>query len=507
MSKNFIYDDVPYPSYCFPQTHPNQLAVKAQLLGLNPPAGKCRVLEIGCGHGSNLNWIAHTLPESSFVGIDLSARQIEMAQEAVKEIGLQNIRFYADDIMNVSAESFGKFDYIIAHGVFSWVPDFVREKVLQIYQELLEPNGVGYISYNVYPGSHFQDITRNMMRFHVDEIADPLEKVDEWRKFIELVRDSVEEKSVYHQILEQELAQIRHKKPMGIFHDDIAEFNQPFYFSDFIARANKYKLQFLSEVESISPATEHLSKEFQTLLQNLGDDLIRIEQYLDFQKMRRFRQTLLVHEDALINREVKAAKIKEFFIGAPVKCLSGAGSLQSEATAEFVRAEGRSFELNHPLTKTFLYYLGTIWPRSVSFDELIENASKQLNGDQAALSAESIDFATNLLFELFKHNFVELYVYQPGFIGQISDKPKVSEYARFQAQTRTVVTGLNGSALRVEDDFVRTVIFLLDGTKRKIQILTELGKNPKTREIRNLPTHLDNLLVLLQKSSLLVDET
>jgi methyltransferase-like protein/trans-aconitate methyltransferase len=506
MLPNFIYDDVPYPSYSFPQTHPNQLAISAKLLGLTPPAlENCRVLELGCANGSNLNWIAHTLPDGRFTGIDLSGKQIEMAKAAVGEIGLRNVEFYAEDVMDMPTDSLGKFDYIIAHGLFSWVPEVVRERVLQIYHELLAPDGVGYISYNVYPGSHLQDITRNLMRFHADQISDPFEKVNKWRRFIKVLGDSMEPENVYRKIIEHELAQLDNKKPMTIFHDDIAEFNQPFYFSDFIVRAGKYGLQFLSEIDNFSPQTDHLPEEFQEILQNLGGDVIKIEQYLDFQKMRRFRQTLLVHSGAVIDREVKPAKIKEFLIGSPVRYASQAPDLRSKANERFAEAGNRSFEISHPLTKAILYYLSTVWPQSVNFSELIEHCSELLNDDKDALSQENIETATGLLLELFKHNFVKLYLYQPKFITQITDKPKISEFARFQARTRNVVTSLTGSALRVENDFVRSVIFLLDGTRRKLQILTELGKNPKMREIKNLPMHLDNLLLVLSKSGLLVN--
>src|SRR5262245_10234755 len=121
------YDEMPYDSYPYIQTHPSRLAVIATLFGMNPPAvEKCRVLELGCASGGNLIPMAEMLPASEFVGVDLSGRQIADGQRIVDALGLSNITLRHASILDVD-ESYGPFDYVICHGVFSWVPDQVRE--------------------------------------------------------------------------------------------------------------------------------------------------------------------------------------------------------------------------------------------------------------------------------------------------------------------------------------------------------------------------------------------
>ena len=122
------YDLVPYSSHPFPQTHPDHLAALARLFGLAPPAvGDCRVLELGCASGGNLIPMAEQLPDSELVGVDLSARQIEDGRKALKATGLKNIQLRHASITDVDS-TWGKFDYIICHGVYSWVPDEVQKK-------------------------------------------------------------------------------------------------------------------------------------------------------------------------------------------------------------------------------------------------------------------------------------------------------------------------------------------------------------------------------------------
>src|SRR5262245_22544912 len=123
MAQTTSYDELPYSSRAFPYTHPDRLAVWAVLLGMTPrPVGSCRVLELGCGMGANLMPMAEQLPGSQFLGIDLSTRQIAAGKQIAAELGLTNIDFQALDILELGP-SLGEFDYIICHGVYSWVPE------------------------------------------------------------------------------------------------------------------------------------------------------------------------------------------------------------------------------------------------------------------------------------------------------------------------------------------------------------------------------------------------
>src|SRR5687768_14514491 len=138
------YDKVPYNSVAFVQTHPDRLATIATFLGMDPaPVEHCRVLELGAASGGNLIPMAATLPESEFVGLDFSLRQVKVGQAAIETLGLTNVTIRHMNILEVTPE-LGQFDYIIAHGVYSWVPPQVQEKLLEICRQNLAPHGVAY---------------------------------------------------------------------------------------------------------------------------------------------------------------------------------------------------------------------------------------------------------------------------------------------------------------------------------------------------------------------------
>src|SRR2546430_17640150 len=121
------YDAVSYRHGAVSDSHPARIGAIIRLLGINAaPPDLCRVLELGCGEGMNLLPLAERFPKSEFVGVDFSAKQIAVADAARAACGIENARFLCADLRSWKHDG-GAFDYIIAHGVYSWVPVEVRE--------------------------------------------------------------------------------------------------------------------------------------------------------------------------------------------------------------------------------------------------------------------------------------------------------------------------------------------------------------------------------------------
>ena len=147
------YDQLPYPSLAYSQTHPDRLATLATVLGMKPaPVDRCRVLELGCASGGNLIPMAYALPESKFVGVDASQVQVAEGQRVIEALALDNAKLQHMDILDVDA-SLGQFDYIIVHELAHLIhsnhsPAFWGEveKVIPDYRERkewLRKNGAG----------------------------------------------------------------------------------------------------------------------------------------------------------------------------------------------------------------------------------------------------------------------------------------------------------------------------------------------------------------------------
>ncbi len=199
------YNDVPYTSFPDPARHPDRLATIGTLLGLDvAPIATCRVLELACGDGSNLVPIAATLPNATFVGFDFAARPIARAQSMVRDLGLTNIRLLELDLRRLPAD-LGSFDYIIAHGLYSWIPAEVRAHVMPLIARHLAPNGVAFVSYNALPGCHMRRVVWEMLKYHTRDIADMPAKVAAARALLNLVATPVGDENATQQAMRAEV--------------------------------------------------------------------------------------------------------------------------------------------------------------------------------------------------------------------------------------------------------------------------------------------------------------
>ena len=294
-AERFSYDAVAYPSHPLPQAHPDRLATLAALFGLSPaPPERCRVLELGCGDGANLVPLAYALPDSRFLGIDLAETAVAKGRAVARELGLANAELRHADLMELPSD-LGEFDYVIAHGLYSWVPAPVRDRILKICADHLAPQGVAYVSYNTFPGGRVRQMIRDMMRFHVRDFPEPERRIAQSRSLVKFLAEGHTAEGPYRDLLREELRRVGFEKDEAVlYHDDLSEVNDPVYFHEFAAHAAAHGLQYLGEADFFEMQDRlyppHIAKE----LRELGErDVLLKEQYLDFLKLRRFRQTLL----------------------------------------------------------------------------------------------------------------------------------------------------------------------------------------------------------------------
>lgn len=295
------YDDLMYESGAFSQTAINNLEARARLMGLQPaPAANAKVLELGCSMGGNIITQALYYPDAEFTGIDLSGRQVAQGNAIIEKMGLENVRLEEKDILTVD-ESFGKFDYIIVHGIWSWVPDAVKDKIFSICRNNLTEHGIAYISYNVYPGWKRQEQLREIMYFSgKDVLEEPLEA--RTRKGLDALKALAE-------ILENDkglggsgklpaIQKILNQNTYYVAHEYMEIFNDPIYVNGFIEWANRHRLAYIGDtdlhVSFVSWMAEHTRERILSLA---GGDYIAKEFYSDILSDRQFRRSLLCREE------------------------------------------------------------------------------------------------------------------------------------------------------------------------------------------------------------------
>jgi len=305
------YDEIPYQSYPYAQSSPEKLATLGTLFGMTPPnIETARVLELGCAEGDLIPHAVH-YPKGQYVGVDLSKVQIDAGLVNIKALGLKNIELKHCSITDID-ESFGKFDYIICHGVLSWVPEFVSEKILEISSKNLTENGIAYISYNTLPGWNMVRTIRDMMLYHSKNFVNPNEKVSQSRALLEFVKESLSgSETPYAKVLTQEAELLANQGDHYLRHDHPEDENKQFYFNEFMLEAGKNNMQYLSDTSLASMYLGNMGAAIAEKLKNLND-IVRTEQYMDFITNRRFRSTLLCHNNVKLNRALDNEVTKKF---------------------------------------------------------------------------------------------------------------------------------------------------------------------------------------------------
>jgi SAM-dependent methyltransferase len=325
------------------------------------------------------------LPESEFVGLDLAKRPIAAGQSFTTRLGLSNIALHSMDLCQARAEDLGHFDFIIAHGVYSWVPVPVRERILNICQEMLNPQGVAYVSYNAYPGCHFRDLARGMMRFHASAFESLEDKLGQARGLLKFLSESRTEPDYYIEAIRAEYQRVARYVDEAFFHDDLNDFHQPFYLYEFVADAKRNGLQFVGEAVSSHLNLEKLTPETTKKLAELeaGDPVV-YEQFKDFLVATGFRRTLLCRGEIDLAPNLLVERVQELFVLCDAVRVAGKETDGSNVP-RFRRPMGDELATADPLFAAALDFLSAQYPGSVPFKQLLQVAQATAgSGSQTA---------------------------------------------------------------------------------------------------------------------------
>ena len=475
MSTTTSYDEVLYPSYTHAQTHPDRLATLATLFGMQPArVATSRILELACGQGGNIIPLAVSYPASHCVGIDLSQKQIELGQTIVDSLGLNNIELRAQSILDFPDDS-EPFDYIIAHGVYSWVPENVRDKILQICRDHLAPQGVAIVSYNTFPGWHQRRMIRDMMIFHTKRFTEPAKRIEQAKAFLTFMTQATGNESAYGRSLHEEFRMLSKSDEAYLFHEQLEDVNEPVYFHQFADQIAKHELQYLCEVEQSNLQLERYPKPIAEIISKM--EIIEREQYLDFFSRRTFRQTLLCHREVALDRNAMAAQIHKLRLATRFPI---ALPTPEQKAQPLVLKPGDGFELtvNDPVTKAAFVQLGSRWPNWVPFDELQAAVREYLHaGSFSLVTQEQLQREANDLAATLAHAFVvgglDLHASEPAFTGEVSSRPIACPLARHQARSSERVTNRTHHAITL-DPLARWIVTKLDGSLDTQQLFEQL---------------------------------
>lgn len=499
------YDELSYGALAFPQTHPVALATMAELRGVAAtPVGHARVLELGCAEGGNLIPLAEAYPEAHFVGIDLSDRQLERGRSRANALGLANLELLHMNVLDVD-DNMGQFDYIVAHGVYSWVPPEVQAAILSICRERATPQGVSFVSYNTFPGWHLRGTLRRLLLEHTDADLDLVDRVDAARDLLGRMADDANPDDPYGVQLVTQVEDLLDATDAYIAHEYLASINDPVWHTEFVRRASGAGLRHLGD---------HASRSMDVLSGNAlistdGNDPRRLE-YQDMVRNTAFRAAIMCRDDVTVRAGSPDEHMLDFEVGTwliPHESGDGDGILvyatPGPETESSVKLEVASVGL-----QAILDELVSRAPASVAVRDLVDVVTDRI-GD-----AEGTDVAAFVVGQLYElHSFYRsraIWLLREGFrfTTTVSERPRVSALARQQARDGEDLVNRRHEPVTVRDSLLAAMIPLLDGTNTVADLAALLA--PATAsgdeaDTGDLQLGVEERLGYLARNALLID--
>jgi SAM-dependent methyltransferase len=459
------YDEIPYDCQPIPCTAPEQLAVTSLLHGgPAPPLRDARVLEIGCGDGANLLPLAYHRPECRFVGVDASRMQIEDARTSAQRLGLANTDLRVGDVTRIG-DQLGTFDYILAHGVMSWVSDAVRDGIFALCREKLTPRGLLYLSYNTNPGWLARGLVRDVMLGLAGE-GKPLRKLageavaraDSLRLPLQGIDHP------YAHLLSHELARVHQVDESYLIHDYLAEHNRPYWFREFASMAAGFGFHYLAEAAFTQP-DYRVPPELSGCAASLADDPLEIEGLIDVLWYRQHRASLFCREGGASPQRAETPAPEPFTVASGLRAVPDTVSLEPDAPVDFTsRIEPEvCLELTDPATKAALVTLAPHWPRGLPWEGLLDEVAEMLRKNRrpdlwgSLRQLHSLGQAELRLIDLTARH-------EPG------EMPKASPLTRWEAERRAIVTTATHHRLGLTETD-REVVSRLDGRLRRAALV------------------------------------
>ena len=457
------YDDLPYESLPLPDTHPDYLRAIARLYGVEAaPMASCRVLELGCAGGGNLLPLAWYFPGSQCVGVELAQGHVAEANALIAALGLSNAQVLHRSITD-DLDDLGEFDYIIAHGVFSWVPRAVQDRLLAICGRQLAPNGIAYISYNTLPGWHVRGLLRDALLSYCSPNGRASARLAQAHALFDLLEPALRaNSSLEAQLALQEIDYLRRAAPSYVYHEYLEETNEPLLFSSFMQRAQQADLAYLADAELWTMFPDTLGADAAPSFAAMPERLQQ-EQMLDLARLRKFRRSLLVRNTVSVRATPDWTVLETLHYFADLSSTAEI-DLGSAVAQDFNHASGQRYAVSQPLSKAALMLLAMHYPQALDGHTLQAQAAALVTEHGGRVDAAAVAAYRTEWFSLIAYQAVRPSLELGGGVATLPDKPCAHPLARTQAARGRIVASLRHTAVEL-DALSATLLTHLDGTR------------------------------------------
>jgi trans-aconitate methyltransferase len=373
-----IFDEYPYPGLPIPATYPPQLALSSRIHGgPYPPSERFRLLELGCGDGGNLLPLAFYHPDCEFVGFDYAPTALKAARATAQTCRLTNVRFVRGSFTDETVGLGVGYDFVLAHGVFSWISDRERSRVLDIARSSLGPAGLACISYNVQPAWALRGQVRDLLTKAVANVSKPALRVERAKRIARELRDRLNESDHPYQVLmAREFERVASSQDYYVYHEFLCEHNRAYRIDDFAALAAERGLRYLCDA-SFNKPEGRVPQPLAETLSHCGFDGLDLEQFADALGYRLFRTSVLCRADA-DRQSAELPSVDELAVASVLSPANERPDLGPGVAEEFCGPEGERILCSDPVIKTMFVRLNGQWPWPLAATDLISAVRRSL---------------------------------------------------------------------------------------------------------------------------------
>jgi len=482
--ENALYHEVDYPSYLHPRLHPDNFATMASLFGLSSPPdpARCRYLDLGCGTGHSILAFALDLPESTFVGVDFSTPMIEEARRTAEELGLRNATFVDADLLEFDDSSAGSFDYIAIHGMLSWVPDAVAQRMLEICRDRLTPNGLVYISFNSDPGYLLPAMLRDLGTEGWRQMKGPAD--------VSLALDRIRKSGLddlaepRRKLLQPCMDNVFESDAGQMMYDEFGDINKWWRFGEVCDLLSSYGLRYVTEAGIENWTARTLSQDAQRLLHDLAEEPVRRMQYRDCLRLTRFHASIFCRasEQQTPLSEPSPARLANMFLTTRAVPSSDSPDIVGPAKESFEAPGGAAVALADPVLKALLHVLNQQRPFRLTLEELVAGICQATGISNGQMIAQKV---FPVLLPLWETGLLDLYWHMPKLANEPGEKPIGSPFAAICARVGSrTLPGLLGYPVFLDSDEARLLFLALDGAKTRDDLRAQFGLDASALDAR-----------------------
>lgn len=421
LSLGSIYDEIPYIFQADARTYPGKTGALGLLYGLGVEAlANARILELGCAQGANILPIAERFKGSYCVGVDLSREHIASGKTILQGLGLKNIELICGDFQALDLP-LHSFDYIIAHGLFSWIPEHLQIPLLQTLKGYLAPKGLAHLSFNVLPAWSLRLGLKHYLADLTEGLGSYTAKVDKAHAFLQDLQKTPPLQGLrWKHFLGEDLGLILRQSKHYLAHDFLEPENHPISYKDFYTLAKAQGLQILGESQLRRNILHQLHPEVQGFYRSHGSSELEWNSLYDFLNFRTFRNMLLCHENVELSPEPLPSSFAKLYFSSPLRPETPLKNLDGETVLKYI---GRGELLaKNPLDKALLLALAEAYPNALSLEELLENTIHHLSHHGHSFEPKAIMDITGFLFYGYTKNQIDFWTH-PIRADKPSDKP------------------------------------------------------------------------------------